>query len=303
MACSPGQSARLTAAFVIVFLAAYLIAVGVIRASANRSISACFLTSCAGSPGPQPGQDIYTARLRQDEQSLDRGVLTYSPIGTIKTTVTTQFEVVVTDVGRGLQRVSLTKSNGMAVCQQDVPTKGVIGAQIVGGENLTWRQQSSSRQLVLERGDSATWVWEVTAGAPGPAKLMLRLDTYDRGSGQTLHEEMLRVDGEVVPSAAYKHQERLKKISSIVKSAVGDIVAVGSVATAILAVGGVAGWIAANKRNLGKNGKSGTGRRGQLTHSRRRIRQVSGIRGGLGRAAGRDAPVDRWARPWITGRK
>src|ERR1700744_1705448 len=281
MACSPGRSARLTAAFVIVFLPAYLIAVGLIRASANRSISECFLTSCAGAPSPQPGQDFYAARLRQDEQSLDPGRLTYSPIGTIKTTATIQFEVVVTDVGRGLQRASLTKSNGMALYQQDVPTKGVIEAQIVDNDNLTWRQESSSRQLVLGPGDSATWVWEVTAGAPGPAKLILRLDTYDRGSGQTLHEEMLRVDGEVVPSAAYKNQKRLKEIGSVVKSAVGDIVAAGSVATAILAVGGVAGWIAANKRNLRKNGRSGRGRRSQLTHSRRRVRQVSNIRGGL----------------------
>ena len=256
MARISGRSVTLVAKFVAVFMIAGVIA-GVIaahfiqtavRPSTSEPVS-------APAPGSGPGQDIYAARLRKDEQSLDRGVLTYSPIGSLKTAAKTQFEVVVTDVGRGPQHARLTEYNGMTVYQQDVPTGGIVGVHIVGCENLTCQQQSSPKQPVLVRGDSATWDWQITAGMPGPAKITLRVDTYDQGSEQTLHEEIFRVNAEVMPSPVYKTQQRRKVIAGMAKGIVGDIVTIGSVATAILAIGGVAGWVVANRRKQSKTNR------------------------------------------------
>ena len=277
MARTSGRSIRLVADFVVVFLIAGVVAALFARTSAHRSMMECSLVSRSVCAEPGPGQDVYVARLRKDEQSLDRGVLTYSPIGSLKAADTTQFEVVVTDVGRGPQHAQFTKYNGMTVYQQDVPTEGIVGVQIVGCENLTWQQQSSPKQPVLARGDFATWDWQITAGMPGPAKIILRVDTYDQGSEQILHEEILRVNAEVMPSPAYKHQQRRKVIAGMAKSIVGDIVTIGSVATAILAIGGVVGWVAVNRRNRAKANRRKKDESSQRPDFRIRRRQVSNM--------------------------
>jgi hypothetical protein len=53
------------------------------------------LSAPASSPqaSPTSEQDIYTATLLKDEKSLDRGVLTYSRIRSLKTAAKTQFKV------------------------------------------------------------------------------------------------------------------------------------------------------------------------------------------------------------------
>ena len=105
-------------------------------------------------PGTESAQNIYAARLHNDEQSLDRGVLTYSPIGSLKTATTTQFTVIVTDVGRGAQQGPVTTYNGMVVYQQDVPTGGVVAVRDSGLSEsdmqeriLSWPASVVSRQL------------------------------------------------------------------------------------------------------------------------------------------------------------
>ena len=62
------------------------------------------------------------------------GILAYSQIGSLKTGATTQFEVSVTDVGRGPQRAQLTDFDGMTVYQQDVPTYGLAGHLFTDGD-------------------------------------------------------------------------------------------------------------------------------------------------------------------------
>lgn len=200
------------------------------------------VTGGAPPPGPS-GQTIYTARLRKDKLSLDRGLLAYSPIRLLDTAATTQFEVIVTDVGRGPQHGYVTEYKGMAVYQKDVPTGGIVGVQIVGCEDLTCHGDSSAAQPVLALGDSATWYWQITAGVPGIAGITLRVDTYDQGSQQTLSEELFSVGAKVVPTASYDHQQSHTKITSAAKSVVTGIGTVGSIAAAILAVGGLVGWI------------------------------------------------------------
>jgi len=228
---------------------------------------------CASIPEPPSDQELYTATLGRDVQSLDRGVLTYSPIRTLKTAATTEFKIRVIDVGRGPQHSKVTEHNGMVVYQEDVPTGGIVGVQIVSCENLKCLSESSSKQLVLSQGYFATWYWQITGGTPGSAKITVRADTYDRGSDQTLHEEIIHFNVKVLPTVAYRHQQSRAKVANTAKSVVGDIVTIGSVATAILAVGGVIGWVVARRRKQGNTNRrkqGNTNRRKQGNTNRRK---------------------------------
>jgi len=272
---------RLAAGFGVV-LGAGVIAGHFAGTSADRSTTECLMAPCGGSAVPGPGQDTYREGLRKDEQSFDHGVLTYSPLGTLGTSAISQFKVVVTDVGRHPQHVQFASYHGMAVYQPDIPTGGLVGVRIVGGENLKWQQQSSPEQEVLARGASATWYWQISAGMPGPAEITLRVDTYDQGSGQTLHEEMFRVSGNVTPSPAYQHQQHHKMIAGMAKGVAGGLVKIGSVATAILAMGAVAGRVAARRRNWSKMDGRKKDQRRRPRGSRNRKRQVSRVPGRAG---------------------
>jgi hypothetical protein len=147
-------------------------------------------TPGSASAAPVSEQDLYVATLLKDYRSLDRGVLTYSPIGSLQTGASVEFSVKVLDVGKGPQQGRVRDFNGMSVYQQDVPTGGMVGVQIVGSQNVTWTGESSVQQPVLRQGQDAIWYWSITAGSPGPAEITLRADTYDRGSGQELSEEI-----------------------------------------------------------------------------------------------------------------
>jgi len=199
--------------------------------------------------------------LQQDVQSLDRGLLAYSPISKLKTGASTEFDVVVTDIGRGPQLYVITRVHGLVVYQQDVPTGGIVGVQAVESQNLTFIPESSSRQPVLYRGDSATWVWQITAGTPGPAEIILRADTYDQGSQQTLREEIIPITGMIVPTPALNHRQSHPKIPSPAKSRVNLIVTV-AIAAAIVA-GGIISWLIMKRRQR-KHKMPGVGRRIKL---------------------------------------
>ena len=142
----------------------------------------------------------------------------------------------------------------MNVFEQNVPTGGIVGVRIVGCENLTCESLSSPEQPVLYQGDEAEWLWDITAGAPGSAEIRLRIDTYDKGSQQVLSEEILRVNITVVPTAAYERQQSRKKVVGATNTVVAVFEKIGIVAGAIVAVGGIVGWIIVKKRR-----RSGTG--------------------------------------------
>lgn len=68
----------------------------------------CGATGHAASPGQGPGRQIFTMKLVQDHHPrLDRGVLTYSELTALQVRQAASFDVVVTDVGRGPQTLSL----------------------------------------------------------------------------------------------------------------------------------------------------------------------------------------------------
>jgi hypothetical protein len=193
-------------------------------------------------------QALYTARLFKDYQSLDRGVLSYTKLGSLKTAATISFKVAVTDTGRGEQTAPLTHFNGMIIYPEDIPTGGIVGVQIVTCKNLTCQSLSDIRQPVLSKGMQAEWYWNITAGTPGPALITLRADTYDQGSTQALSSEIINLNVSVVPTPAFNNQQTHEKITSAARGITGDIETTGSIAGAVAAVGGIVGWIVMERR-------------------------------------------------------
>jgi hypothetical protein len=218
--------------------------------SNNGSSSSGSNNGSAGPPVPAR-QVVYVRQMRQDLQSLDRGVLSHSQIGSLKTAAATQFEVTVTDLGKD---PILTTASGP---QQNVPTGGMVGVQIVACVNLTCNSESDLRQMVLYKGQRAQWFWSITAGTPGPAMITLRANTYDQGSTLSLSEEIFQVNVNVVPTPAFNNQQTHKKIAAATKSVVGVFETLGVMAGAIVAVGGIVGWfiMMTRKRNANPQGE------------------------------------------------
>jgi hypothetical protein len=214
------------------------------------------IVSRVGNGGKRPSpQSIYKAILRQDMQSLDRGVLAYSPLNKLKTGAATEFEVTVTDVGRGRQETVVTKVGGLLVYQQDVPTGGIIGLRAVHCQDLKCHSESSPTQPVLARGDSATWRWRIIAGTPGKARIILRADTYDQGSQQTLREEIIFITGNVVPTVIFNQKQTRENFVKVTKGGVNLVDKIGAMATAVVAVGGLVGWFVMKGRERERRGR------------------------------------------------
>ncbi len=233
--------------------AALLVVVGVFSwLSPSAGHSSKTLPTSRTSPFPPSLQNIYTAALQHDKASLDRGVLTYTPINRLKTATSSVFKVMVTDVGRGPQVVAVHTASGMTVYQQDVPTGAAVGVEIVNCGNLTCEAESSSRQLVLAEGESADWSWFITPGQPGPATITVRADTYDQGTQQVLSEELFNISGTVLPTPAFKHRQGQHAISAAthtgitVTETIGTLV--GSIGAIVAAAGGIFAWRRRRKR-------------------------------------------------------
>jgi hypothetical protein len=161
----------------------------------------------------------------------------------MKARETTPFEVIVTDLGKRPGNLQVASINGMIVYQYDVPTKGIVGIKIVGCDNLTCHSQSSTLQPILRKGQNAKWYWRLTAGAPGPAMIMLRADTYAEGSTVPLSEEIIHVKGHVISTPAYATYRSHKRIAHTEKGILSDINILGIVAAAIVSIGTIVGAI------------------------------------------------------------
>lgn len=205
---------------------------------------------------PASRQSIYTATLQHDKESLDRGVLTYSPINRLKTATSKTFKVVVTDVGRGPQQITLHTASGMIVYQQDVPTGASVGVEIVNCGDLICKAESSDRQLILQPGEAADWFWLITAGQPGPAEITLRVDTYDQGSQQILTERVINISGSVLTTAAFQRQQSNRVIATVAHNGISVTETIGTLAGSLTAIAGALGgiivWRRRRKRTTGQ---------------------------------------------------
>jgi hypothetical protein len=191
-----------------------------------------------------PQQTIYNAKLLRDDRALDRGVLAYSPLRRLKTNTQVQFTVSVTDVGNGPQLVSISSvnQNGLVFYRKDVPTGAIVGVQMVACTNLKCRSESATRQPILQKNDQAEWLWQITAGAPGSAAIILRADTYDTGTNVVLREEIIQVKTTVIATSAYDQVQSHKRLSAVGKGVTNGLGMIFSIAGGIVAIGTIVGW-------------------------------------------------------------
>jgi len=243
--------------------------VAMIIGAAAASIAITFLAAaCAAGPvPPRPKEVLFRATLLDNKASLDRGVLSYTPLSHIKTATVSQFKVVVTDVGRGPQTASIIRFHGMQVFQEDVPTGAIVGIRAVICDNLTCQGESTTRQPVLAPGQRATWYWQITGRKPGRAEIVLRTDTYFLNSSVSLISRIVYVYGRVHATAAFNQQQTGRKIANVTKTGINLIETIGSVAGAILAVGSVVGWLVVRARRKpaadGHDGATTSGSQGK----------------------------------------
>jgi hypothetical protein len=218
--------------------------------------AARFSVSSPAPAGPSASsqQDIYRASLENDKASLDRGVLAYSPLSSLKTGQASTFSATVTDTGTGPQTVTVSTYDGMTVARQDVPTGGIVSVQIVGCQDLSCRGQSPVRQAVLARGDHATWVWAITAGQPGTAQIILQADTYDQNSSTALASEVMTITSTVIPTGSFTFQRRKHDVAAVTSAGLSVLDKLGIAAGAILSIGTIVGWFLARRKKAAGRG-------------------------------------------------
>jgi hypothetical protein len=113
----------------------------------------------------------------------------------------------VTDIGKKSPKqdtpaLEMSKRTGLVVYPKDVPTGGYVAVRIKSCLNLSCDSQSSARRLV-EPHQFAQWYWRVSATAPGPALISLKVDTYKESSAEVLSEEIVLVNVKVRASSHY----------------------------------------------------------------------------------------------------
>jgi hypothetical protein len=206
--------------------------------------AACSAADRATPPLPGPSPQIFTMRLAHNHPRLDRGVLTYSELTTMRVRQTASFEVQVIDVGRGPQRTAFTRQvRGRFAAPQDVPTGGVVSVQITCGSGLTCTPGSApARQAIAGTGRSGTWTWDVAATAPGHPQILLTAIRY-RGDSQVVRTQMITAVGLTVRSTP------VYAVEAAVDARKGTVVPASA---ALLAIAGALGAALALRRRRGR---------------------------------------------------
>ena len=183
-------------------------------------------------------QQIFTMKLLKDDQTLDRGVLSYSDIATMPVRQTTTFYVHVTDVGKGRETTAfVSESNGFLIARQDVPTGGIVSVLGTCSGNLACTPQPTSpRRLIPTTGRSASWQWQVTANSPGDARILLIATTYDANSDIALNETPVAVGINVRSTPVYSMEHAVDTAKTAILSTSSAVVVVAGALGAVLAL-------------------------------------------------------------------
>jgi Superinfection immunity protein len=192
--------------------------------------------SYAASPG-QAGAQISTMSLIRKHPAPDRGVMTYSKLTVMQARQAASFEVEVTDVGRGPERSAAVRvPRARVVAPQDVPTGGIVSVQIVCSNGLTCTSRSSVRQVIASQGRSGVWRWNVAAGSPGAAWILLVATSYRRGSNAVLDRTSEFVHVKIQATPLYYLESGLHADRAVVLLALGGVLVAAGVLGAVLAL-------------------------------------------------------------------
>ena len=154
------------------------------------------IVSGGGGPPPVP-QTLLQERLSKDEQALDKGVLTYPALPTLKTGLPTNLTVTVMDAGKSPQGsktiTRIASLFGTVVYPRDVPTGGIVGLRLTCTANLYCQALSSVKQAVVGVGASQTWSWNLTPLGSEPMSATITASTYDGTTDTVLNEEIIPI--------------------------------------------------------------------------------------------------------------
>jgi hypothetical protein len=211
-------------------------------------VGAIYLTSLSVGGGHQAeyhaepvAQDLLQQRLSQDEEALDRGVLTYPEPPTLKTDRPFMLSVTITDTGkhpRGTMSAARYSSDTrLVVYPNNVPTGGIVGVKMTCG-----------RLAIVGTGNSQSWTWNLTPLRSGQQFATITVDTYD-GTGNTiLSQEIIVVGLQVEEGPWYASiDDWWGSVRNFATTTAGVIVTIGAAVTTI--AGGVA-WV--QRRRAGK---------------------------------------------------
>jgi hypothetical protein len=188
-----------------------------------------------GRPRRAPsGQAVFSEDLKNDQESLDRGVLAYTALGALATGAQTDFNVTITDIGRRPTAGTVARFPGWIVDPQDVPVGGIVSVRATcDNTHIACQSQSPARQAVLPGSDPGSWTWTVTMLSPGTGRITLTVTTYDQDTQIVLHEAApIEIATPVHATAGYD-------VASLAKTTAGLLRWIGP---ALLFAGAAALW-------------------------------------------------------------
>jgi hypothetical protein len=187
-------------------------------------------------PPPDTSQVDYVASLKADQQALDRGQLLYTDLGTVDAGGDYDFEISVTDLGKGPQLVHPAPvPQGWVAPPQDVPTGGDVGMHLTcDGASCT--PYDDARKPVVAQHQPVNWSFGVHLDSPGRAHIHIDAMVYRAGSDQVLSSASpIDVEISVRPTWSYTLRQTLHWVFT---SATGlGLFSGGAVLTA------VGGWL------------------------------------------------------------
>src|ERR1017187_6898698 len=189
-------------------------------------------------------QNVVQQHLSQDERALDKGVLTYTALPSLKTDEPTTLTASVTDLGKhpdgGMTAQAYSEPTGLAVYSENVPTGGIVGLHLTC-TNIYCQALSSARQAIVGTDTSRSWSWNLTPLRPGPTSVIITASTYDGISSIVLNQEIIPVSVKVEKGpwwAAF--DDWWHAMTSFTATTAGLITTVGG---AVAVIAGGAGWV------------------------------------------------------------
>jgi hypothetical protein len=177
------------------------ISIGVLAAACSSSSSSPSSGSSAVAPpevapaanpvipaAPVAATELRNTKTVTNYSALDRGLLTYTSLKTLRTGVPVALDITVIDIGRGLQLTSApTLYHGEAVDPYDVPTSAEVAVQIICSDNLTCQSRSSQDSQFVNLKQEGNWAWSLSALNPGTGLIGIIAVTYEKGSDAFVH--------------------------------------------------------------------------------------------------------------------
>ena len=208
------------------------------RAGAWALASTVMITLAAGCsastqapPAQGPGRQIFTMKMVTNHRKLDRGVLAYSALTTMQAQQAASFEVQVTDVGRGPETTAFTRqSRGWVIDAQNVPTSGTVSVHLACGAGLACPPRTSSaRQAILRPGQSATWVWNITARSPGDDQIVITAVSYRGDSSVVASQTVAQAVVKVQTTPLYRLEAAFDARKSAVIFVAADLLVIAAI--------------------------------------------------------------------------